>query len=121
RRLAVYPEYKGNRPQRSAEQEDERDSAFFLAKQWLSLSNVFHVSMPNHEADDLIGYYWRALSRMDAVILSGDKDLLQLVSPSCIQIRPQQGFSSVEEETWTRDRVVEHYGIREPSDLVLLK
>ncbi len=119
RRLAIYSAYKAHRPQRSADGQDEETGAFALAKEWLSLANVFHVEQPHYEADDLIGYYWRKCHNMDLVILSGDKDLLQLVGPDCYQIRPQQGFTSIEDEKWDDARVTTE--IAAPDKLAVLK
>jgi DNA polymerase-1 len=120
RRLAIYPEYKGQRVQRTDDQEEAKNGAFGLVKQWLALANVFASEVPHYEADDLIGYYWRACARMNYVVLSGDKDLLQLVSPDCYQIRPQQGFARVEDEVWDLARVSGEYGVG-PEKLTVIK
>lgn len=105
RRKAIWDGYKANRKS-APDDEQDRDSTFALTKEFLSLANVHHVQVAGFEADDIIAHYWRVLVRMTMVILSGDKDLLQLLSPDCTQIRPGS-----DDETWTVERFVEEQGI----------
>jgi DNA polymerase-1 len=121
RRLAIFGGYKANRSGGGGS--DSNHEHFRLMKEWLSLVGIFHIQRDGEEADDLIGGYWRSLSPMRMVIVSGDKDLLQLTygySNQCIQIRPQQGFTSVEDETWTAERVMAEMGVA-PASLPLFK
>lgn len=117
RRLAIYPEYKANRAGGGGITTDY----FTLMREWLSLCGLFIAQREAYEADDLIGAYWRTAASMDMVIVSGDKDLLQLVSAPAgvVQIRPQQSLT-VEEETWDEDRVVREMGCK-PGQLPILK
>lgn len=117
RRLALYPDYKANRRGGGPPSRDY----FAIMREWLSLSGIFTAQWESLEADDLIAAYWRQAAPMDMVIVSGDKDLLQLVSgPSgVVQIRPQQSLS-IEDETWDEDRVVAEMGCY-PENLPILK
>lgn len=104
-RSAIYPEYKGERKERVGE--DDTSYAFHLSKQFLSLNGIHHVEVPETEADDLVAAYARAERDRgnEVVILSGDKDFLQLLAPNVTQIRP-----GVKPEHWTVDDVIERIG-----------
>lgn len=110
-RLAIYPDYKG---QRESSYEANGDP-FDLAWQWCDLMGVQQVRHEGWEADDLIASavindYWDE----EIVILSGDKDFLQLVDDHRVtQVRPKQ------EGHWTRRRVIKEYGV-EPEDVPLV-
>lgn len=112
-RLAIDPDYKAQRAER-VEGEDV-ESPFGQAKEFLTLSNVHHVELPGVEADDLVAAYWRAAEPEDAVvILSGDKDFLQLLDGRTEQVRPG-GRSG--DERWGRERVEADLGCT-PESLV---
>jgi DNA polymerase-1 len=102
-RSVIYEGYKSNRGS------GQHGPTFDLVKEFLTLANVFHIEVQGIEADDLIGVYWRKPPHGSTFILSGDKDLLQLVSPHgpVVQVRPtgQDG-----DEVWDSVRVEEHYG-----------
>lgn len=111
-RLAIDPEYKAHRKAANPGFDDTRRTAFGLMKQWLSLAGVYQVERPGFEADDIIAHYVRDTMRIvdaSAVILSSDKDFLQLLSFGVRQIR----FSSADTPTdeWTAQRVMEEYGV----------
>lgn len=100
-RRSIFSGYKAARPERTHEHDM---TPFALAKEFLSLANIHHVEHPGVEADDLVAAYCNR--RLDpVVILSGDKDFLQLLEdegPAPVsQIRPGTGV----EETWTAKRV----------------
>lgn len=87
-RQQIYGAYKANREARPEDEEDTRP--FPQMKEFLTAANIHHVERPGWEADDLIACYWRTVRPLDSdiVILSADKDLLQLVGAHCIQVRP---------------------------------
>lgn len=118
RRLAIFSDYKANR---SGGGGDAKRGYFRLMREWLSLSGIFIAQRDAFEADDLIGAYWRTATSMDMAIVSGDKDLLQLVSAPAgvVQIRPQQSLT-IEEETWDEQRVLSEMGCL-PGHLPILK
>lgn len=112
-RQQIWTDYKANRADRP---EDEPERPFAQAKEFLTLAGIHHVERAGWEADDLIACYWRTIrpSNTEIVILSGDKDLLQLVDSNCYQVRP----TSQREVTdrWDVERIQQHYGC-EPCDL----
>jgi len=98
-RTAVYPNYKG---ERLTVEEDDRRSHFTMAKEFLSLAGFHHVEIPHVEADDLVAHYWRIREKDHRfIILSSDKDFLQLLDGWTEQIRPGTGA----DEKWTANRV----------------
>lgn len=76
----IYPDYKANRPPLD---EDLR-SQFPLIRQAIAAFGVQIIDAEGFEADDVIAtYVRRALEQeMDVRIVSSDKDLKQLISPS---------------------------------------
>ncbi len=108
-RAAVYPPYKANRL--TSPDPYRRDSRL-LVREFLTAARIHQHATPRMEADDLIGAYWRHETGK-VVILSSDKDLLQLVGPTprggfCHQVR----VSSADTPTdfWYPEKVEEHYG-----------
>jgi 5'-3' exonuclease len=83
-RLRHSPSYKANRREKAEDTRATRERK--LVKEFLSLSNIFHVERPGVEADDLIGKYWYD-SEEDVVIVSEDKDFLMLAGRT-----PQTGL-----------------------------
>lgn len=117
-RKAIYPPYKANRP---TGPDDYRRSSREMVTTFLQLARIPQLGVWGQEADDLIGSYWRGFN-MPMVILSNDKDLLQLVGKTprgaqCTQIR----ISSADTDTddWNEERVQEHYGCT-PAQLPLV-
>lgn len=107
-RLRVDPNYKSARLSKSAEAMD----TFDLFRQFLTLSNITNLSIPGVEADDLVaGYVYKASMLGSTVILSGDKDFLQLLTANgnaapISQIRP-----GLTPETWTANTVIDKMGV----------
>lgn len=104
--------YKANRPAKPDDDESEKRETFALVKRWLALNNVFTIGLANYEADDLIAGFARdgAKSGDKIWIISGDKDLLQMVEGDLVvQIRPTSGMSP-EEELWNEARVLAKFG-----------
>lgn len=114
RRRELFPDYKAAR-RAAPEDEDARDTHFGLTKRFLALAEVQQVAIPGHEADDLIAAYCHQAEGIK-IIVSGDKDLFQLLGPRVVQIRPMSGGGY---DLWTEEKVVREYGC-EPSQLPLL-
>lgn len=111
-RSGIFPDYKG---QRVSSYDSEYD-AFDLAHGWHEVVGIQQERFDGWEADDLIARavldfgYWTG----DVVIISGDKDLLQLVDDHRVtQVRPGQ------DGHWNRRRVIKEYGV-EPEDVPLV-
>ncbi len=78
-RNAIYPEYKANRP----EPPEDLVPQFGLIREATRAFSVPCVEQEGFEADDLIATYARQAADMGAqvTIVSGDKDLMQLIGP----------------------------------------
>ena len=117
-RKMVDSSYKANRGGNpDGEPPDEVDieklDAFGLVRHWLALNNIFTYTQANFEADDLIaGYASQKRNAGDKVwVISGDKDLLQMVEGDAVrQIRPTSGMTPPE-EVWNEDRIIAKYGL----------
>lgn len=111
----IYPDYKSSRAKHDHSQDDPKDGIFGMAKTFLSLAGVHQVEAPDYEADDVIAAYWRK-PWINMIVVSGDKDLLQLVSDNVLQVRPAGPEGTPTDEEWDRQRVEEKLGC-DPSRL----
>lgn len=109
-RTQMYPAYKANRGPSAANQDD--NGPFSQAKEFLALAGIHYVERGGWEADDLIAAYWQNARRdypdAEVVILSGDKDMLQLLDAQTTQVRP---VSAPPTDRWDAARVFGHYGV----------
>ncbi|WP_404453499.1 DNA polymerase I [Virgibacillus necropolis] len=96
-RHKTYKEYKGGRqktPQELSEQ-------FSLLKELLDAFEIPHYQLEQYEADDIIGTLATngKDEKWDVTVISGDKDLLQLVSDHVTVNLTKKGISDVETYT----------------------
>lgn len=97
----IYPAYKANRTKHIEGSEDT--IPFALAKQFLTWAGVPHKAHQGFEADDLIAATARQ-SQGEVAIVSGDKDLLQLLTPRVVQ------YKVPDDEPWTHETYFEKMG-----------
>lgn len=115
RRLSVYPEYKSGRP----ESNGELSSLIGNLRKVLPLLGVAQAHNPEEETDDLIACLVRGrLKGQHNVIVSTDRDFLQLVTYTNILLVPKVG--SRPEVIYDPDKVVGEYGVV-PSKMVHLR
>ena len=99
----IYPEYKQNR----TDPPDELVPQFSLVRDATEAMSLPVTELPGFEADDLIASYAKMAheSGTDCLIVSSDKDLMQLVRPGVTMLDPmkQQRISDAE--------VVEKFGV----------
>ena len=83
-RNEFYPEYKGTRK----ETDEELIVQFGMMETYLKKCNATFIKKENYEADDLIGTLAKkAVERKyQPLIVSGDRDLFQLLSPEVHQV-----------------------------------
>lgn len=76
-RQDIYSAYKANRP----EPPEDLVPQFALVREAALALNLPSIELPNYEADDLIAAYAKAAREegMETVIVSSDKDLMQLI------------------------------------------
>ena len=117
-RHEMYAEYKGTRKKMP----DELVAQVPLIKKALEAMDVAILQKEGLEADDIIGSQAANAVKngMDVTILSGDRDLLQLVNKNVTQILPKTSKGVTTYETFTPEHVKEVYQI-EPDKIVDLK
>lgn len=93
-RHEVYKEYKANR----APTPDELRSQFPLVKEILAAYRVPIFELDNYEADDLLGTLARRADGegFSVLIVSGDQDTFQLVSPRVKVLYTRRGITDLE-------------------------
>ena len=112
----LYPAYKAHR---QATPEDLQ-AQFPLVKEIVRAFGVTLCELEGYEADDILG----ALSALaeqngqQTLIITGDRDLLQLVSPLTKVLMPQRGAK--ETELYDEAKVIARYGLA-PAQLTDLK
>ena len=110
-----YKEYKGGR----IETPDELKMQFPIAKQILTAMGIKYYEINNYEADDIIGTFSEYCNKDDnynGLIISSDKDLLQLITKEVnIKLLKQKDYIYYDEQSF-----IENYGI-EPKNIIDLK
>ncbi|MGN6781084.1 MAG: DNA polymerase I [Marmoricola sp.] len=106
-RLEQYPEYKAKRNKTP----DEFKSQLPLIREVLDALHIQHLEMDGYEADDIIATLaTQALAQnYEVLILTGDRDSLQLVTPSSTVLYPMRGVSDL--ARMTPSKVEERYGV----------
>ena len=117
RRRKIYPEYKQNRKTKYrvnrtydfASQEDERQNMIMQLQrcvEYLDTLPVTVLSYDNIEADDTIGYLCKqVLTESEIVVMSTDKDFLQLANGRT------KIWSPTKKKLYDEDAVFEEFGI----------
>ena len=102
-RNEIYPEYKANR----GETPEELIPQFPLIREATTALNLPMAELNGFEADDLIAAYARVGldADMEVVIVSSDKDLMQLVRPGVTMLDPMK------QKTIGPDEVMERFGV----------
>ena len=106
-RTGQYPDYKGTR--------GETPEPFFgqteLIHEVLHAAGIAHVEVPNFEADDVIATWARQAEAagLRALICSGDRDLLQMVTETTTVLYPVKGVTEM--ASMTPQAVEDKYGV----------
>jgi DNA polymerase-1 len=109
-RTALDPQYKANRRDQPEDLAESRRDTKGLSCEFFSLCGVHHVERPGVEADDLVAAYWRrhVADGDQVVIVSSDKDFLQLIGDRTEQIRLSSAGTPT--DRWDVTRMRETYG-----------
>ncbi|WP_123039566.1 DNA polymerase I [Cohnella candidum] len=111
-----YAEYKGGREKTPPELSQQ----FPVLKDLIRSFSISQYELPGYEADDIIG----TLSRLaeeegrEVVVVSGDKDLLQLASDKVTVLLTRKGVTEVEK--YAPEDVNARYGLK-PEQIIDLK
>lgn len=107
-RKKMFKEYQSQRPKI----EDELSQQFSTVKEALDAGHIIHLEKEGYEADDVIGtisiIFHTNGNRV--LILSGDKDILQLVNDRVFVVTPQLGFGK--QVIYTKSEVEKRFGIK---------
>ena len=101
-RTGMYPEYKSTREKLDEAMQQDFDLALTQIESLLAAFRVTKTVVPGWEADDVIGTLVAKAREQDieTVIVSGDKDLYQLIEPGVFLLTPGRGGPAGVEETW---------------------
>ncbi|QPC46646.1 5'-3' exonuclease [Mangrovibacillus cuniculi] len=113
-RTEEYAAYKANRSAPPVEMEPQ----FGLVREITDELGFHSVGVVNYEADDCIGTIMKQLKDENVVVLSGDKDLLQLLDVNHEVWLLQKGYGNYAK--WTVDSFKDEYGIN-PNQLIDVK
>lgn len=91
-RHELFPEYKGQR----GPVEEDLISQLPILKDLLRKMGVTVVEQPGLEADDLIGCLSRQFTETENIILTADKDCLQLINDNNTVMQPKKGVTEAE-------------------------
>jgi DNA polymerase I len=100
-RKDIYPEYKANRVKVSAVSSEE-----LIIRRFFELFNIATVELEGYEADDLIATaVTRLKDNMNIIIVTGDKDMLQLIQPGV------QVFDSMKNVWYDDQEALKKFGV----------
>lgn len=107
-RKQMYVGYQAKRPSMS----DDLVPQIELVHKALDSAKVQHFEIDGYEADDLIGTIAKEAVKKDTqvIILSGDRDLLQLVNSHVLMLAPITGITKM--TLFDEAKVREKYGLR---------
>lgn len=101
-RRDFYPEYKANRVQTTNVSAEE-----IILRRMFEMLNMASVKASGYEADDLIGTAVKKLKdHMDIIIVTGDKDMLQLIEPGV------QVFDSMKNVWYDEAEALKKFGVK---------
>ncbi len=111
-----YADYKGGREKTPPELKEQ----FPVLKELLKAFSISQFELPGYEADDIIGTLSKQAEAQgrDVVVVSGDKDLLQLASDRVTVLLTRKGVSEVEK--YDPAQIGERYGLT-PAQIIDLK
>ena len=104
-RQQMFVRYQAQRPK----MKDELSTQFKLLHEILENAKFKIFEVDGYEADDMIGTISNQAKNLDVIILSGDRDLLQLVNGHVMMIAPIVGVTKM--ILFNKDKVVEKYGL----------
>ncbi|AOH56047.1 DNA polymerase I [Peribacillus muralis] len=115
-RHATFKEYKGGRQKTPPELSEQ----FPFIRELLDCFQIKRYELENYEADDIIGTLSLQAEKdgFEVKVISGDKDLTQLASPSTTVSITKKGITEIEE--YTPKHIHEKYGLS-PMQIIDLK
>lgn len=111
----VYQEYKGSREKTPSELREQ----FPIVRDICEALGIQMMELHRYEADDLIGTLARTMPTDRTRIVTGDKDLLQLVTEKIEVLITKRGITDV--QCMTEELFAETYGGLKPIQMIDLK
>ena len=108
-RHKAFDAYKAHRPPAP----EELKSQFKRVHQLVGALNIPSIELEGYEADDILGTLSRQAAEkgIDTIIVTGDMDTLQLVSPKVKVLTPRPGKPFSDTVLYDEAGVVERYGL----------
>ncbi|HHY22281.1 MAG TPA: DNA polymerase I [Bacilli bacterium] len=115
-RHKTYEEYKSGREKTPSELREQ----FPLIREILDAYQIKRFEIENYEADDIIGTVTKEATEKDfeVVVYTGDKDLLQLISPNIRIALTRKGITEV--QIYNEQALFDKYGIK-PKQIIDMK
>lgn len=112
-RKALYAGYQAKRPQMA----DELSEQFVIVHEILEKAHISIFEIDGYEADDLLGTLARQIYNLkfETIIVTGDRDLLQLVNERVKILAPIVGMTKM--ILFDSEKVIEKYGLN-PSQFI---
>lgn len=111
----IFKEYRAQRPKAP----DEFKEQIPGLKEGLKKAGIFYLEKEGFEADDIIASIAKkATEESKVLILTGDKDIMQLVDSNIIVASPQKGLTNI--TLYGIEKVKEKFGV-EPEKIAELK
>ena len=111
-----YKDYKGTRQSTPSELAQQ----FPMIREVLKFMNITTLEMSEYEADDIAGTLAKMgeAEGLEVILVTGDKDYLQLASDKSKVVLTRKGISETDE--YDRKKIIEEFGI-EPNQFIDLK
>lgn len=113
-RKEMYPQYKATRKS----MDDELKVQVPFVKELVGALNLPFVELENYEADDIIGTFVEQSKDYETIVVTGDKDELQLIDEHTKIYMLRKGFS--ETHIYGLEEMIETYGLT-PAEFIDLK
>ncbi len=85
---------------------------FALVREFLNRSHITYIEKPGFEADDIIGtiVHCPETENINSFILTGDKDIMQLVNDHVFVITPRKGLEDI--VIYNPEKIQERFGLQ---------
>lgn len=103
-RTEIYQEYKAQRKPMP----EELRSQLPVIKEMLKIMNIAVKEQSGVEADDIIGTICKNRDDMQRIVITGDRDLLQIINPSCEVWLTKKGITDLLKVSV--ENIDEHFG-----------
>ncbi len=113
-RHKLFDGYKGTRK----ELPEELIPQFEITRELFCAYNIKFMEFDDYEADDIIGSMAKKYQDIDIEIISGDKDLFQLIDDNTKILMPKNGVSEI--DVYTSTELFERYTLK-PLQIIDLK